>query len=66
MSKTKEELLQYATKMQQRGDTYREIKRYLECNTSDVQTIKDVIAIISEFEKEEKPIQKKRMSLFLI
>ena len=60
MSKTKEELLQYAAKMRQRGDTYVEIIRYLERNTSDEQTIKDVINVISELEKLVKPVEKKK------
>ena len=60
MPKTTEELLQYAAKMRQRGDTYFEIKRYLERNASDEQTINDVVAIISELEKVAKPVQKKK------
>ena len=60
MPKTKEELLQYAAKMRQRGDTYFEIKKYLERNASDEQTINDVIAIINELEKVAKPVQKKK------
>ena len=59
MSKTKEELMQYATKMRQRGDSYAEIKMYLERNTDNEQTVNEIISVISELEKVAKPIQEK-------
>jgi uncharacterized membrane protein len=59
MAKSKQELLQYAIKMRQRGDTYYYIKQYLERNASDPQTVNDVIALLSELEKVAKPLQKK-------
>jgi DNA-binding transcriptional MerR regulator len=60
MSKTKEELLQYAIKMRQQGDTLYEIRKYLDRNTSDTQAIKEIITIVSELEEDVSPIQQKK------
>ncbi len=54
MEKTKEELLNYALKMYLRGETFRSIMGYLERNTSDQETVKQIIASLDKFEKENK------------
>ncbi|MDR1171845.1 MAG: hypothetical protein LBL24_05255 [Bacteroidales bacterium] len=63
MAKTKEELLRYAVKMRQRGDTYYDIKQYLERNASDEETVNAIITIINELEKNAKPVQQKRKDI---
>ncbi|MDR3226843.1 MAG: hypothetical protein LBT56_04135 [Prevotellaceae bacterium] len=54
MEKTKEELLEYAIKMFQRGETYRAILSYIKSNTSDEEVIKQIITNIDSLEKENK------------
>ena len=62
MSKTKEELRQYAIKMRERGDTLYEIRNYLVRNTSDVQIVQEIIESVGEWEEsvKENTIQKKK------
>lgn len=57
--KTKEELLAYAIKMFERGDTYRTIFNYLHNNCEDEKTIEEIVAEIQKLEKEQKIVQEK-------
>ncbi len=52
MVKTKEELLQYALKMRERGDTYRSVINYLNRNTDDEGLKKEIIQEVDRLEKE--------------
>jgi len=53
MPKTKKELLEYAIKMRQRGDTYRTIMQYLERNCDEKDVIKEIISSLDLLEKQQ-------------
>jgi uncharacterized membrane protein YcjF (UPF0283 family) len=65
MEKSEKELLSYTVKMYQRGDSWRDIVRYLERNTSDKDTIARIVRSMSALDDRNK-VKKRRHTYSLI